>query len=232
LLDSLPTAISRFFQEEADVQRQRECHPRRTEESNLTIEDTETVCQSILTTADDNHYNASYFISAAYHANFCFTGLQDYRKALEICEEGLASLKSLRNVFSLNTFEANFSNEILCMFINRQYIDIFDSGIQVLFGFLTLYMTTVRQNEMAALDPSLFDRDLDIQVCAGEFLEYIRIRCRNKLQLSKGDCLDNTRLFYDAHKEIYVVLRRLSIAMLSAALRVDYTHYANTSSKL
>ena len=154
-LDSLSCTVNKFLYGTPGEHSQRMCCYRRTDKGNLTKEAMEVLCQSMISTIDNNHHNPSFFISAAYYANFYYTGLRDYRQALKICEEALASFRALENVISLNTFEPAFSNEILCVFINRQYIDIYDAGIQVVFGFLTLCMTTVKQNEKLASAPKV-----------------------------------------------------------------------------
>ena len=151
--------------------------------------------RTMISTMDNAHHNLSFFISAAYYANFYYTGLQDCRQALKICEAALVSNRSFRVVrpVSLDTFEHFFSNEILCVFINRRYLDIFDAGIQVVFGFLTVCLTTFRQ--IRASYPRVQVSDFVFQVCPVEFLEYIRIRCRNKLHLCKVDRVVDKSLF-------------------------------------
>lgn len=101
-------------------------------------------------------------------------------------------------------------------------MDIYDAGIQAVFGFLTLCMVTIiKQNEKLASHPKLLVRELVIQVCPVACLEYIRIRCRNKLQLYQGDCFEAIKLFR-ACQERDTAIGKMSIATLSAAMCVDY----------
>src|SRR6218665_1742780 len=177
------------------------------------------LCQTMLSSMNNTHHNLSFFISAAYYANFYYTGLQDFRQALKICETALVSIRSFTIVrpISLDTFEHFFSNEILCVFINRRYLDIFDAGIQVVYGFLTLCLTTIRQ--IPTSYPRVQVSDFVFQVCPVQFLEYIRIRCRNKLHLCKVDRVVDKSLFPDVATDDN---RTMSNAVLFAAISVYY----------
>src|SRR6218665_334860 len=226
-LDSLLGIAHKFLNEKPSEHSQRMCCYRRADESNLTKEAMEALGQYILSTLDKAHQNASYFISAAYYANFYYTCLREYGHALDICVKLLNDFNENQNAvgLNLNTFGEEFINEMLCMFINSHYAGIYDAGIGVVFGFLTLCVATIFPNEKSSSDRNLFLHDLVFQMCPVEFLKYIQIRCRNKLQPIESGRHIEKNLFHkiDLKRDLggNTDLKNLSNFILSAAIIID-----------
>src|SRR6218665_112539 len=143
----------------------------------------------------------SHFLSAAYEANFHYTVLHDYHRAMQICDETFEVLhvQNGTDVLHLDVEWVTFSSSCFSIVITDEWIRLFDEAIVVTTGFLTLcsvVKTTIGKLK-APSKTSLYFRQLGcllrlkekllIRINPIHFLRYIRLQCLRLLGLPQMD---------------------------------------------
>lgn len=106
-------------------------------ERSLVLEAFEQIVSFVLS---DLLKNPSYIISSAFLANFYYSQLNDYRKAIEICEEVVSFAKN-----GIDGLKINFSfflDSVFQIFLDPTTMSLFDRSIQTVFGFVVLFVGT------------------------------------------------------------------------------------------
>jgi len=133
----------------------------------------------------------SYFLRAAYEANFYYTVLHDYQSVKQICEETLEVFHKQRYnpVLQLGAEWVDFCKDRFSVVITNKWIQLFDEAIVVTTGFLVLcdavkatigklqtpLATIIDQRELGCL---IKPRDkFYIRIDPIDFLRYIRRQC-------------------------------------------------------
>lgn len=116
----------------------------------------------------------SYFISAAYRANFFYTGLLDYRSAVRQCNETC-------KLFDAQYKDAleDITKQVFYLMLTNEWYDIFDENIQTVLGFTALYRSISKVCDTRARLVMPFDngRIIIVHLHAVEFLRHVNVQC-------------------------------------------------------
>src|SRR6218665_1327830 len=139
---------------------------------------------------DDQFIRPSYFLRAAYEANFCYTELHDFQSAKRICNDAIDLDHKLRNNGKpqLSAEWGEFYIDRFSVVITDTWIRIFDAAIVATTGFLVLCdavkttikklqtpsATIINQRELGCLSRS--KEKLLIRLNPVHFLRYIKLR--------------------------------------------------------
>lgn len=134
---------------------------------------------AILPTIDKQLPKVTYFISAAYRANFYHTYMKDYQMSLRVCEEALKQTKGRE--FTLLSI---FNDQVCSVVLSRKSLSIFDEHIQLIYGFLTLSQTLRNSSGTApasATEQSICVAEPLLYLSPRDFLQYVKLRCERRL---------------------------------------------------
>jgi len=123
---------------------------------------------------------ASYFISAAYRANFYFTYLKQYGECLRICDEAEKRFNALRNKGGAR----DLFNTVCSVVLTRTWSVIFDKCIQTVFGFILLHNGCLKRKNLE-IGTSVFEfqslHSFVIYIFPMAFIRYVANQCNQRL---------------------------------------------------
>lgn len=136
--------------------------------------------------------NISYFVSAAYLANFYYATQMDYDAAIQICKCALLKLWNMRFVYS----HCQQYDKLCPVVLNSKLIALFDPHIQTVFGFVLLFNAVQSKLDERHKARGLSNSSVGLSsgktssststvqfLTSFEFLKYIQQRCELKLGL-------------------------------------------------
>ena len=121
---------------------------------------------------------ASYFISAAYRANFYFTHLKHDEVCLRICKETEKRFSDLNEKINLG----DYCDQLCSVVLTTKWSAVFDQCIQTVFGFILLHARFVKRQATeteTSESQSLYSFVINIYPMA--FIRYLANQCLRRL---------------------------------------------------
>src|SRR6218665_99577 len=131
----------------------------------------------------------TYFICMAYRANFYYTFLHDYSRALSRCEEAIRCMDGLEKMITVAPTYDYWCSVVL----SSKLMPLFDNYIQTVFGFVLLQVKILETMKMGFQNQDICSPEgklcpFVVRLLPMQFIMYVKIQCLNWTRVDSLRC--------------------------------------------